>query len=488
MSFKTASIYAFQFFCSIPFLIMMVIEAIGVDLQSKRKAGDSWFQIARDLISALFKRYDVHNVPELIKKEGFLVESHEVETSDGFLLTLFRISCPDVKNPTKGAVLLQHGLFQTAMPFVMNGAEEGLAFVLAREGFDVWLGNNRGNIYSRKHVSLSHWDARFWDWSVDELALDVDASVSYIVRMTGEPRIFYLGHSQGSAQGLIAFSSNHALAAKIRLFLAVAPGGYVQSLDNPWLSRIVSFAARPVMDSLPSPSMADSGSCPEGSSTPANSNVNVSASSSSTSASSSSFSAVADKAMSESSLSSLAARSHSRPILNGEKFFKLFGTGPFFPVFEVVRKLVPVCIYRYLAYTTFHFLFNWGHKLWDLQREHLYFNETPAGTSSKTVAHWMQQSVHGCFASFDYGSAEANYQKYGSTRPPEHKLDRIGCPVALFYGGKDLLIDFQRIIRELGSKCVFTSKIDHHEHLDSLHALDCSRVLYPNIIKQMLAH
>ena len=38
-----------------------------------------------------------------------------------------------------------------------------LAFVLADLGFDVWLGNFRGNAYSRRHVSLDpDVDLEFW--------------------------------------------------------------------------------------------------------------------------------------------------------------------------------------------------------------------------------------------------------------------------------------------------------------------------------------
>ena len=54
------------------------------------------------------------------------------------------------------------------------------AFVAARAGYDVWLGNSRGSTFSRKHIKYDpDVDKReFWDYSFYEMAMyDVPAFI-----------------------------------------------------------------------------------------------------------------------------------------------------------------------------------------------------------------------------------------------------------------------------------------------------------------------
>ena len=46
----------------------------------------------------------------------------------------------------------------------MNNYFLCLALILANKGYDVWLGNNRGNTYSRKHLSKLDTSYGYWDF------------------------------------------------------------------------------------------------------------------------------------------------------------------------------------------------------------------------------------------------------------------------------------------------------------------------------------
>jgi len=57
-----------------------------------------------------------------------------------------------------------------------------LAFLLSNLGYDVWLGNNRGNIYSKDHQTFDYGSKEFEDFSFYEMGTkDLPAMIDYIL-------------------------------------------------------------------------------------------------------------------------------------------------------------------------------------------------------------------------------------------------------------------------------------------------------------------
>ncbi|KAG5000431.1 hypothetical protein JHK87_021503 [Glycine soja] len=142
----------------------------------------------------------------MVETQGYTCEEHQVTTEDGYILSLQRIPVGRSSNNTdKPPVLLQHGIFCDALTWLVNSPDESLGFILADNGYDVWLANTRGTKYSNRHISLDPDDMAYWDWSWDELAsYDLPAFVQYVYNHTGQ-RIHYAGHSLGTLMALASF-------------------------------------------------------------------------------------------------------------------------------------------------------------------------------------------------------------------------------------------------------------------------------------------
>lgn len=96
-------------------------------------------------------------------KYGYPFELHEIQTEDGYLLDAYRLKSKKTKPKTNTSpIMLVHGFMASSDCFLSMG-RNSLALLLADEGYDVWLPNCRGNLYSRKHKTLNpDTDIAYW--------------------------------------------------------------------------------------------------------------------------------------------------------------------------------------------------------------------------------------------------------------------------------------------------------------------------------------
>ncbi|KAF2453955.1 Alpha/Beta hydrolase protein [Lineolata rhizophorae] len=187
---------------------------------------------------------------ELCELYGYYAEEHIVQTGDGYLLGLHRlgwrrgeedrrVNCGE-GSLQKKVVYMHHGLMMNSEVWVcMTETERILPFALVERGYDVWLGNNRGNKYSKKCVNCAPTEINFWNFSIDQFAFhDIPDSIDYILKTTAQPSLSYVGFSQGTAQAFATLSIHPTLNDKVDVFIALAPamsppglrGGIVNSL------------------------------------------------------------------------------------------------------------------------------------------------------------------------------------------------------------------------------------------------------------------
>jgi pimeloyl-ACP methyl ester carboxylesterase len=202
------------------------------------------------------------------RRVGLDMEEFRVQTEDGFIIRLWHIYNPleytplseeqraargpevftnqksfrepQLNRKPKYPVLMIHGLLQSAGAYCVLD-DNSLAFYLCKAGYDVWLGNNRCG-FDPEHSQLSYGDPRMWSWNIREMGvMDLPALTSRVLSETGFSQLGFIGHSQGTTQGFVAFAKDQRpeLGNKISVFCALAPAAYSGPLLNRFYFKFV---------------------------------------------------------------------------------------------------------------------------------------------------------------------------------------------------------------------------------------------------------
>lgn len=116
--------------------------------------------------SRLLSSYLFAHQPNITARQGYKVRQYEVKTEDGYILFVIRISTTVEAN--HGIVFLQHPYTADSVVWVDKGKNKSLGFILADQGYDVWLGNSRATRLSLGHINLTTKDAKYWGYRFEQ--------------------------------------------------------------------------------------------------------------------------------------------------------------------------------------------------------------------------------------------------------------------------------------------------------------------------------
>jgi pimeloyl-ACP methyl ester carboxylesterase len=187
-------------------------------------------------------------IEELIYTKDYPLEIHNVTTSDGYVLRVYRIPGAkfedDYKTKVKQPVLFQHGLLDSSDGWVCNSEDLCLPYILANAGYDIWLTNSRGNKHSKSHLWHNPVSFEYWSFTFHEMGLyDLPAVLDHIyITNLRKEKIIYIGHSQGTCMLFAALTQKlEYFKERIKLFIALAPVARVGGMTSTLLKAMQSF-------------------------------------------------------------------------------------------------------------------------------------------------------------------------------------------------------------------------------------------------------
>ncbi|KAM9986075.1 hypothetical protein ACTFIZ_004332 [Dictyostelium cf. discoideum] len=168
-------IFTFPFY--LPYYIFYIISTPIILFNKFRefiKSIGEVKKLSNKIISG--QELDIRTVKEIIEQSGYPYEKIHVTTDDGYILELERI--PNKKSTN--VLYLQHGIFDNSFAWIATGPAQSLAFAAYDQGYDVFLGNLRGN-GDRLHQNSKISSKEYWNFSMSEHAfLDIPTFIQNI--------------------------------------------------------------------------------------------------------------------------------------------------------------------------------------------------------------------------------------------------------------------------------------------------------------------
>lgn len=115
-------------------------------------------------------------------------------------------------------------------------------YYFSERGNDIWLGNARGNTFSRNHTTLDPNDRQFWKFGFHEIAIyDLPPMIDFVLDRTNQSQLVFLGYSQGGTSIFALLSERPEYNDKISLVHGMGAAVFMKnshSILSPLLNNI----------------------------------------------------------------------------------------------------------------------------------------------------------------------------------------------------------------------------------------------------------
>ncbi|ODM92615.1 Lipase 3 [Orchesella cincta] len=367
------------------------------------------------------------SIIQISVENGYEIQSYKVTTSDGYILTMFRIP-GGFKSPArngKPSVLLLHGWGNSCEIWIALPNDKNLAFMLADAGYDVWLGAFEARLAWTGCVIKCAFSISFHEIGI----YDIPTMVDQILMVSGNDKIFVIGHSMGGATILVAAAEIPTMNQKINAAFLLEPAAQLGGLYDPAILATMRVVNTPAEDFI---------------------------------------------------YELVRGRIQMR---NPRLLLTALGI-------QLYELCEPTAVRCGLCDLTGLGLRNFNPAQMNYTNLPRMLSKLNDIGSLRSLFHLSQNARSCSFRYYDRETAE-NLRRYGQVNPPRYNLSAVTAPLYLFWGEQDAIVtppDVQRLANELSPAAlrgVFRVNDDTFNHYDFVVARDANVLVYKPLIELM---